>query len=57
MIILLGASELLMCLSCRVGVSDDTGALGTEVHAVSKYADNYYLPGPEVSRVKYLVLK
>ena len=53
----MGASELLMCLSCRVGVSDDTGALGTEVHAVSKYVDNYYLPGPEVSRVKYLVLK
>ena len=42
-----------MCLSYRVGVSDDTGALGTEVYAVSKYVENYYLPGPEVSGVKY----
>jgi hypothetical protein len=41
-----------VCLLYRVGVSDDTGALGTEVHAVSKYVENYYLPGPEVSRVK-----
>ena len=29
------------------------GLLVLKVHTVSTYVDNYYLPGPEVSRVKY----